>query len=520
MRHLSLNSIISLMVMTTSRLPTTEERMSITRLTNARILRRDGTLSPGSLDLSSDTGRIVAVNFGSETTMSQTSTTTTTYVDIDCRGQIISPGFIDIQLNGAYGVDFSCVAGEEEGEKTLTTKDVLTVAQRLVATGTTSFCPTMVSSSSVTYQTAIKEIGKAREMQRTSRIVSHCPSGEGAGEAKKGDGCYNEGANILGMHLEGPFFASTKKGAHDICNIISPSEGMASVLETYCLFNNDNELGDSKEEGPTFDEIDIVTLAPELPGALEVIRSLTTTKRRRRRRSVIVSLGHTDATYDDGLSALSCGATFITHLYNAMLPFHHRDPGLIGLITTPTSMLERIGVTARPYYSLIVDGVHVHECAVRMAYSAHPAGCVIVTDAISAMGLDNNDNKDLTLGSVHVKLGQDGDRVVVADDEARTTLAGSAASMDQCVRRFRQYVECSTGEALLCATLNPSKVLGRCVVFESGSNSSDDAPIGILEIGAQADLVLLNDDLIVLATWVQGHLVYQVENEHSSVDNI
>jgi N-acetylglucosamine-6-phosphate deacetylase len=143
-----------------------------------------------------------------------------------------------------------------------------------------------------------------------------------------------------------------------------------------------------------------------------------------------------------------------------------------------------------------------------MAYSAHPAGCVIVTDAISAMGLNNDDNDlVITLGSVNVALGHDGDRAVVAD-EARTNFAGSVASMDQCVRRFRQYVECSPGEALLCVTLNPSTVLGRQVVVGGGSNNNVDAPIGILEIGAQADVVLLNDDLIVLATWVYGRLVY------------
>jgi N-acetylglucosamine-6-phosphate deacetylase len=179
--------------------------MSITRLTNARILRRDGTLLPGSLDFSSETGRIVAVNFDIETTTttSTITTTTTTCVVIDCHGQILSPGFIDVQLNGAYGVDFSCVVGEEEGKKALTTNDVLTVAHRLVATGTTSFCPTMVSSSSMTYQSAIKTIGKAREMQRTSRFASHCsPSGEEAGETEKGDEYCKEGANILGIHLE------------------------------------------------------------------------------------------------------------------------------------------------------------------------------------------------------------------------------------------------------------------------------------------------------------------------------
>jgi N-acetylglucosamine-6-phosphate deacetylase len=235
------------------------------------------------------------VNFGNETTPSTITTTC-----VDCLGQILSPGFIDVQLNGAFGVDFLCIGKDENA---LAAKDVLNVAQRLVATGTTSFCPTMVSSSSATYRSAIKTIGKAREMKRISHNASHCPSEE-ASKAENGEG-YIVGANILGMHLEGPFFASAKKGAHDPCNIFSPSGGMTSVLETYCLINNDNEVDDRRdsdsEEGSTFEDIDIVTLAPELPGAYEVIRSLTTGKRRRQIRPVVVTLGHTDATYDDGL---------------------------------------------------------------------------------------------------------------------------------------------------------------------------------------------------------------------------
>ena len=175
---------------------------------------------------------------------------------------------------------------------------------------------------------------------------------------------------------------------------------------------------------PTLDDVDIVTLAPELPGACDVIRSLTgrfdrlsnsdddddgpqrRRRRRRRRRPVVVSLGHTEATYEDGTRALSCGATFVTHLYNAMEPFHHRAPGLHGLLSSPCA-LGRMGLT-RPHYGIIVDGVHVHECAVRMAYRAHPAGCVLVTDAMAAMGLDDDDDDDgggvvvATLGSMGV----------------------------------------------------------------------------------------------------------------------
>ena len=197
--------------------------------------------------------------------------------------------------------------------------DVLCVARWFVETGVTSFGPTMVSSSSAIYRRAMVAISKAREAQRI-----HCSvSSRRMEDEARDDGL---GANILGMHLEGPYFASTKKGAHDPCNIILLSGGVASVLDTYCLGEADSrrEWGDRL----ALEDVNTVTLAPELPKADEVIRSLT--GRRRQNRPVIVSLGHTDATYEEGLYALSCGATFVTHLCNAMLPFHHREPGLVG----------------------------------------------------------------------------------------------------------------------------------------------------------------------------------------------
>lgn len=256
-------------------------------------------------------------------------------------------------------------------------------------------------------------------------------------------------------------------------------------------------------------------------------------------------MGHTEATYEDGTRALSCGATFVTHLYNAMEPFHHRAPGLHGLLSSPCA-LGRMGLE-RPHYGIIVDGVHVHECAVRMAYRAHPVGCVLVTDAMAAMGLDDDDDDGgggvvvATLGSVGVVRSPGGDRAV-ANDGTGKTLAGSVAPMDECVRRFRTYVDCPIGGALLCATLHPATVLGRHVVVGRGrgrggsdvadgdaddddddrrgdngdyrppadyDDDNDDAPIGILEAGARADVVMLDDDLVVHATWVGGRLAYQ-----------
>ena len=350
---------------------------------------------------------------------------------------------------------------------------------------------------------------------------------------------------------------------------------------------------------PNLDGVDVVTLAPELPGSHDVIRSLaggsssgrrsnataaddddddddggddsssnptdgprrrTSSRSRRRRRPVVVSLGHTNATYDDGVAALSCGATLITHLYNAMESFHHRNPGLAGLLSSPC-VLGRLGLVP-PYWSIIVDGVHVHESAVRMAYRAHPGGCVLVTDAMSAMGLDGGDDVDCggggsaasatTLGSVRAVISPGGDRAVV-DDGIGSTLAGSVSPMDGCVRRFMSYVDCPAGDALLCATRNPAMVLGRHVdaggrgrrrrrrrvggggaAAEGGDGDGPgpgmdddddddvdddddaDAPIGVLDEGARADVVMLDDDLVVLATWVDGRLAYRREEESAA----
>ena len=218
----------------------------------------------------------------------------------------------------------------------------------------------------------------------------------------------------------------------------------------------------------------------------------------------------------------------MTHLYNAMEPFHHRTPGLH--LRARTDGIDEI-----------VDSVHVHECAVRMAYRAHPAGCVLVTDAMAAMGLDDDDDDDggggvvATLGSVGVVRSPEGDRAVTNDGTGKT-LAGSVAPMDECVRRFRTYVDCPIGGALLCATLHPATVLGRHVVVGRGPgrggsdvadgdadddddygncrppadyDDDDGALIGILEAGARADVVMLDDDLVVHETWVGVRLAYR-----------
>jgi N-acetylglucosamine-6-phosphate deacetylase len=281
---------------------------------------------------------------------------------------------------------------------------------------------------------------------------------------------------------------------------------MSSVEEVYGISQKGDEGGDN----PTLKDIDIITLAPELPGASDAVRSLTKNPNQSTSEadrindphSVVVSCGHTEATYEDGITAISCGASLLTHLYNAMNPFHHRKPGLVGLLSSEAK-LDKMGLK-RPFFSMIVDGIHVHESAVCMAYQSHPHGCVLVTDAMAAMGLGNGEH---LLGNMKVTI--TGDRATLA---GKDVLAGSVVSMDTCVKRFHRFTGCSVGEALLCATLHPAMVLKR-----HEARYQSEAPIGILELGAKADLVLLNDDLDVLRTWVAGRVAFQSKNVQNNI---
>lgn len=314
------------------------------------------------------------------------------------------------------------------------------------------------------------------------------------------------GAEILGLHLEGPFFAPAKRGAHPAPHILDPSGGLPAVLDTYGL-----------SDRPADDGVRIVTLAPEREGALGAAAGLA-------ERGIVVAMGHTETTLEEAEAAVTQGgATLVTHLFNAMLPFHHREPGLVGILSSgcrrrrgrshcredgsiPTTeeavdaALRRrpAGETKtfrRPYWSVIADGIHVHPCAIRMARCAHAEGAVLVTDAMAAMGLGDGAH---TLGGTAVEI--KGKRATV---QGTDTLAGSVASMDQCVRCYRDFSGCGTDEALRAATLHPAKVIGI------------DGNRGRLAKNCYANLVLLDEEgLDVMGTWVRGKNVYQAERFH------
>ncbi|XP_015437191.1 PREDICTED: putative N-acetylglucosamine-6-phosphate deacetylase [Dufourea novaeangliae] len=348
-------------------------------------------------------------------------------IRIDCGGLLLSPGYIDLQINGGFGIDFTHnVDNVQEG--------INKVAKKLLEFGVTSFCPTLVTSPKDTYYKVLPQI-------------------------KKKDGGMH-GATVLGIHLEGPFISPNKKGAHPENYIKQLENGFESLIDMY----------------GTLENVCLLTLAPELLNAERVIEELC-------RRNIKVSLGHSIGNLHEGEAAVKSGASFITHLFNAMLPFHHRDPGLVGLLTSDKIPEGRI-----IHYGIIADGIHTHPAALRIAHRTHPEGLVLVTDAISALGLEEGIHK-LGQFKIEMRMG----RAYIAGTD---TLCGSTAEMSKCVRLFKEATGCSIVEALEAATLHPAKTLG----IEEMK--------GVLNYGADADLVMLNDNLELLSTWISGKCVY------------
>ncbi|TDH03362.1 hypothetical protein EPR50_G00162450 [Perca flavescens] len=348
---------------------------------------------------------------------------------VDCEGSIIAPGFIDVQINGGYGIDFSQASDD-------VSSGVSFVAKKILQHGVTSFCPTLVTSPPAVYHKVLPQI-------------------------KVSDGG-EHGAGVLGFHLEGPFISVEKKGAHPEQFLRTfQSGGIKDLMEAYGGLDN----------------IAMVTLAPELGGSQSVVKELC-------QRGITVSLGHSVANLSQAEEAVHHGASFITHLFNAMLPFHHRDPGIVGLLTS-----DQIPAGRTVYYGMIADGIHTNPAALRIAHRAHPSGLVLVTDAITAMGLPPGRH---TLGQQVIEI--QGLHAYVAGTK---TLCGSIATMDMCVRHFKHASGCSVEEALEAASLHPAKLLG--VSHRKGT----------LDYGSDADLVLLDDALNVEATFISGQEVWR-----------
>jgi N-acetylglucosamine-6-phosphate deacetylase len=256
-------------------------RTNITKFTNCRLLR-DGKLIREDLWISSRSGKILD---GQE--CFYTHRTAPDRV-INLGGRILSPGLIDVQVNGAFGFDFS-VAPDSMADYA---KGLIKVNKGLIKTGITSYTPTIVSQRAEVYHKVLPYLG---------------PSGNRR--------LPFEGAESLGAHLEGPFLNKKKNGIHNKSILQLPDQGIDSLVACY---------GPSNLDGKST-PVAYVTIAPEQPGALAAIRAL-------RSRGIRVSIGHTAADYEDAQRAVEAGATMITHLFNAMESLHHRNPGMFGLL--------------------------------------------------------------------------------------------------------------------------------------------------------------------------------------------
>lgn len=333
---------------------------------------------------------------------------------IDLSGLTVAPGLIDIQINGAYGSDF-----------TSDPDSIWLIGARLPEQGVTAFLPTIITSP--------QEAIDAARFALADRPDDYI------------------GAEPLGLHLEGPMLSARRPGIHDPALMRAPS---LDLIKDW-----------SKALG-----VAMVTMAPELAGSHAVIKTLIGS-------GVVVAAGHTAATMAEAEEGFESGIKAVTHIFNAMEPFDHRAPGLIGAVVRhPTA-------TA----GIIADGLHSDPAVVLAAWRLlGPKRLLLVTDAMAATGLGDG---TFNLGSleVNVKQGQ------ATDSNGR--LAGSTLTLDQAVRNLVEFAGSSWADAWAAASSVPAHLLGL-----------DDR--GRIAVGRRADMVLLDDSMQVAATMVGGRLLH------------
>jgi N-acetylglucosamine-6-phosphate deacetylase len=344
-------------------------------------------------------------------------------VVLHAHGYLVAPGFIDAHIHGGNGYDFtSDRPGDIEG-----------ILNWLATTGVTGVYPTIATSPLEEQLGAIKAL---RETQKRK------PSG----------------AAILGVHLEGPYISRDKRGAQPEEAIRVPNQAeMAQLIDA--------------GEGA----IKIVTLAPELPGALELIQYLVD-------QNVIASIGHTAATYEQVMQAIDAGARRASHLFNAMTTFHQRRPGAVGALLTRDEV----------YAEIILDGLHLHPAAVEVVLRSKGLSKVsLITDAMAAAGVGDGTYAEFGNQKITVKNG--------AAMLEGGVLAGSTLKMNQAVKNAVQMLGLSLDQAIRLASQVVAESLGYQV----------QATKGVISPGKDADLVILDDNLNIFLTMVEGNIVFQ-----------
>lgn len=337
---------------------------------------------------------------------------------LDFPGMVLCPGFIDVHIHGGAGHDV--MEGDEES--------LSAIEHQLVRQGVTAYLPTTVTSSRERTLKALDGLGKAIRSQNKS----------------------NGRAVPLGIHLEGPFISHEKRGVHPPEHLVEPSPQAFDLLWE-----------------ASAGTVRMMTIAPELPGAIDTIRHA-------RSLGVQCSLGHSNASYEQAKAAIAEGANHATHTFNAMRTLDHREPGILGAV------LVNDGVTA----DIIADGIHVHPAVVKMFLRVKgEERAILITDAISATGMPEGTYR---LGAIEVLVKNNR-----CDYQGR--LAGSVLTMDRAVRNTMDFSGLRLDQAVRLATLNPAQLLG--------SNQR-----GQILQGGRADLVVVTPEGKVVNTILGGEI--------------
>jgi N-acetylglucosamine-6-phosphate deacetylase len=334
-------------------------------------------------------------------------------------GAILAPGFIDIHMHGGAGLDVMSASAAELPH----------LNRFLTKHGVTGYFPTTVAASLDQTCAALGRLADA---------IETAPTRNGGMQAEP-----------LGIHLEGPFLSHKRRGVHPPENLIAPT------LEIF------ERLWQAARG-----HVGMMTIAPELPGAIEVIAEAA-------RRKVCVSIGHSDAIAETARAAVHAGASHATHTFNAMRPLDHRDPGILAEVLTDEHLTADI----------IADGIHVAPEVVQLFLNAKgKTGSVLITDATAATGMPDGTYQ---LGPIQVEV-KDGRCMMDGK------LAGSVLTMDRAVRNITRFGGWSLRDAVRAATLNPALAVGL-------------KQIGVIAPGAEANLVVLSSKGDVRKTFIRGH---------------